>query len=125
MDEKWLDQWILPLTDQDGWSARDSFEGTLITGSPGSGKTSNSGKNLAYALLKANPRYGALVLPAKAGETERWKGYLRDTGRGDDLILFNAESGHCFDPLFYEWNRPGRGAGDLERSSIFSRRSFR
>jgi len=51
MDERWLDQWILPFTDKDGWSPRDSFEGTLITGSPGSGKSSNSGKNLAYALL--------------------------------------------------------------------------
>jgi type IV secretory system conjugative DNA transfer VirD4/TraG family protein len=59
-------------------------------------------------------KYGGLVLIAKAGETERWKSYLQERGRINDLILFNAESGHCFDSLFYEWNRPGRGAGDLE-----------
>jgi hypothetical protein len=52
MDERWLDQWLYQFTNEDGWSPRDSFEGTLIMGSPGAGKSSNSGKNLAHALLR-------------------------------------------------------------------------
>jgi hypothetical protein len=65
-------------------------------------------------LLKAVPELGVLVLTAKAEETRNWIRYAKECGREKDLIVFNAESGHCFDPLHYEWTRPGRGAGDLE-----------
>jgi len=95
------------------WTLRDSFEGTLITGSSGSGKTSCTGKALAYSFLKT-PMMGGLVLTAKAEETDNWIGYAKACGREDDLIVFNAESGHCLDAFHYEWKRPGRGAGDLE-----------
>ena len=54
------------------------------------------------------------MLTAKAEETQNWIAYAKACGREKDLIVFNAESGHCFDPLHYEWTRPGRGAGDLE-----------
>jgi len=54
------------------------------------------------------------VLTAKAEETANWIAYAKDCGREKDLIVFNAESGLSFDPLHYEWTRPGRGAGDLE-----------
>jgi hypothetical protein len=57
---------------------------------------------------------GGLVLVAKAEETDNWIRIAAELGRKDDLIIFNADSGHCFDPLYYEWNRPGRGKGDLE-----------
>jgi hypothetical protein len=91
----------------------DAYEGCLICGSPGSGKSSSSGKNLAYALLRT-PMAGGLILTAKAEETKNWISYAKACGREKDLIIFNAESGHVFDPLWYSWNRPGRGAGDLE-----------
>src|SRR6185369_6539584 len=97
----------------DPWTLRSSFEGTLIMGSPGSGKSSNSGKNFAAAFLKT-PMMGGLILTAKAEETRNWIQYAKACGRERDLIIFNAESGHLFDPLWYEWNRPGRGSGDLE-----------
>jgi len=54
------------------------------------------------------------VLTAKAEETQSWIAYAKACRREKDLIIFNAESGHSFDPLHYEWTRPGRGAGDLE-----------
>src|ERR1700683_719983 len=108
-----LDRPILSLSDVDPLRLRDLVEGTLITGAPGSGKTSTSGKQLAFGLLRT-PKSGGLVLTAKAEETQNWIAYAKACGREKDLIVFNAESGHCFDPIHYEWNRPGRGAGDLE-----------
>jgi len=60
------------------------------------------------------PRSGALILTAKAEETLNWIAYAKACGREGDLIVFNAESGHRFDPLHYEFTRPGRGAGDIE-----------
>jgi hypothetical protein len=60
------------------------------------------------------PKSGGLILTAKAEETLNWIGYAKACGRENDLIIFNAESGHAFDPLHYENTRPGRGAGDME-----------
>jgi hypothetical protein len=108
-----LDRPILSLSDWDHLDCRSLFEGCLITGAPGAGKSSCSGKQIAYGLLRV-PRMGGLVLTAKAEETQNWIGYAKVCGHEKDLIVFNAESGHCFDPLHYEWTRPGRGAGDLE-----------
>jgi hypothetical protein len=66
-----------------------------------------------YGLLRI-PGTGALILTAKAEETHNWIGYAKACGREKDLIVFNAESGLRFDPLHYEFTRPGRGAGDIE-----------
>ena len=111
--ENILDRPILSLSDQDELRLRDLVEGTFITGAPGSGKSSTSGKQLAFGLLRT-PGMGGLVLTAKAEETLNWIAYAKACGRERDLIVFNAESGGSFDPLHYEWTRPGRGAGDLE-----------
>ena len=108
-----LDRPLYKFSEIDIFRLRDAFEGSLITGSPGSGKSSNSGKNFAYAFLKT-PGMGGLILTAKAEETRNWIQYAKACGREKDLIVFNADSGHMFDPLWYEWNRPGRGSGDLE-----------
>jgi hypothetical protein len=108
-----LDKTILSLSETDHLRLRDLVEGTLITGAPGSGKSSTSGKQLGYGLLRTR-NTGGLILTAKAEETQNWIAYAKACGREKDLIIFNTESGHCFDPLHYEWTRPGRGAGDLE-----------
>jgi hypothetical protein len=111
--ESILDKTILSLSDSDHLRLRDLVEGTLITGAPGSGKSSTSGKQLGYGLLRTR-NTGGLILTAKAEETQNWIAYAKECGREKDLIVFNTESGHSFDPLHYEWTRPGRGAGDLE-----------
>ncbi len=117
-DDDILDRKILSLSKLDHLDVRSLCEGCLITGAPGSGKTSTSGRQLALGLLRT-PRSdgrpaGGLVLTAKAEETQNWISYAKACGREKDLIIFNAESGHCFDPLHYEFTRPGRGAGDVE-----------
>jgi len=111
--ENILDVPLLSLSKTDHLCMRDLVEGTLITGAPGSGKTTTSGEQLARALLKT-PNTGGLVETAKGEETANWIARAKACGREKDLIVFNAESSLCFDPLHYEWTRPGRGSGDLE-----------
>ena len=108
-----LDRPLLSLSDEDYLDVRSVCEGSLVSGAPGSGKSSTSGKQLAYSFLNT-PKMGGLVLTAKAEETRNWIEYAKACAREQDLILFNAESGHSFDPLHYEFTRPGRGAGDME-----------
>ena len=60
---------LLQLSAGDAWRVKDAFEGTQILGSPGSGKTSGSGKAIAHAFLSAG--FGGLVLCAKVDERAR------------------------------------------------------
>ena len=109
-----LDYKVLSLTDCDHPAWRDLVEGTVITGGPGSGKTTTVGRQLAFGLLRT-PHSGGLVLVAKMEETQNWIAYAKACGREKDLIVFNAASGHCFDPLYHEYFlRKDRGAGDME-----------
>src|SRR5258708_2908192 len=104
---------LVAVSETDYILVRDAVEGIFICGAPGSGKSSNGGKQWAMGLL-CIPRSGALILTAKKEETAAWIQYARDCGREGDLIVFNENSGHTFDPIAYEWYREGRGAGDNE-----------
>ncbi|MEQ9230556.1 MAG: TraM recognition domain-containing protein [Cyclobacteriaceae bacterium] len=91
----------------------DAVEGTLITGSTGSGKSSGAGRYIAHAMLKSG--YGMCILCAKKDERNRWLRYIEETApeRKKDLVLFSKESGHQFNFLQYEMERIGEGAGDV------------
>jgi hypothetical protein len=110
---------VLNFSQKDPLYLYETFQGILALGSPNAGKSSCFGKPLAYGLLSAFPHTGALILTAKAEETQNWIRYAEACGRAKDLIVFNEKSGHCFDPIAYEWNRPGRGAGDIENQIDF------
>jgi hypothetical protein len=103
-------------TDRATWHAM--VEGCLILGAPGAGKSSTAGKQLAYGLLNT-PHSGALILTAKSEEVDNWRQYADACGRGKDVVLFNEQSGHVMDPLFYEFNRAGRGNADIENTVDF------
>jgi hypothetical protein len=108
-----LDEPMLWLSDLDVLRFRDLIEGgILILGALGSGKSSTSGRTLAYAFLRAG--LGGLVLTVKSDETQHWIDYANACGREKDLVIFNAESNLTFDPLAYSWNQPGRAGGFLE-----------
>jgi hypothetical protein len=113
LQDKFFNLVILFLSALDAIYLGMLWEGTCILGGPGSGKSSCSGRSWAIGLLSVR-EMGGLVLTAKSEETQNWIRYAKECGREKDLVIFNAESGHCFDPLFYEWTRKGRGAGDLE-----------
>ena len=95
-----------------------AFEGTMVFGATGSGKTSGSGVQLASAMLRDG--WGGLVLAAKPDEPERWCRLAEKHGRLDDLILFSDEPGQGFNFLDYELNRAGRGGGNTANAvSVF------
>ncbi|PHN04383.1 type IV secretory system conjugative DNA transfer family protein [Flavilitoribacter nigricans] len=96
---------------EDWWTIRDAVRGVQIFGGIGSGKSSGSGKTLAKAFLKNG--FGGLVLCGKPDERENWEKLAKEAGREDDLIIFREDSQYQFNPLDYELNRTGKGAGEI------------
>lgn len=95
----------------DWWRVRDAFEGVQIFGGIGSGKTSGSGKSIAKAFLQNG--FGGLVHCAKPEEKDTWLRYAKETGRLDDVVIFEEGSDYYFNPLQYELTREGKGAGEV------------
>lgn len=100
---------LLSFSKKDHWTIGDSFTSVHIMGEPGSGKTSGSGAAIAIALLNAG--YGAIILTAKPGETERWLKYAAETGRSKDVVVLSPNSPHRFNFIQWEWTQSG---GDVE-----------
>ncbi len=90
----------------------DAVEGTLITGSTGSGKSSGPGRHIALSMLKSG--FGMCILCAKPDEADRWKKYVEEKApeRSADLVFFNKNSRLKFNFLEYEITRGGQGAGE-------------
>lgn len=90
---------LLSFSPQDHWSLKDAFEGTLIVGTNGSGKTSGPGKHIALQFLRFG--LGGLVLVSKRDEANLWKTYCASTGRLDDLIIMEPDGPHVFNFIDY------------------------
>src|SRR6478736_622685 len=91
------DAWPLDLPlvgfsrrETDVWTLGDAFQGVLIMGENGSGKTSGSGELLARKYLKAG--FGGLVLCFKTDEAALWQRYLKRAGRENDRRFFSVDS---------------------------------
>jgi len=91
----------------DVWKLSDFFEGTLILGASGSGKTTGSARNLARAFLQAG--FGGLVLTTKPGEAIEWIKMAMLTNRDNSLHVIRADAFLRLDVLTYECQRPGQG----------------
>jgi len=98
-----LDTPLVQLSEQDSWTVRDSFEGTMVFGGTGSGKTSGSGHTFANAFLKAG--YGGLVLTAKPDEIREWREWTKACGREDQLVVIHPAKSYYFDFMEYEARR--------------------
>jgi hypothetical protein len=92
------------------WRLRDAVRGVQIFGGIGSGKSSGSGQTLALSFLRCG--FGGIVLTGKMDEVTHWKKYAKQTGRMDDLIIFENGTSLSFNPLEYETIRTGTGKGE-------------
>jgi hypothetical protein len=88
---------------EDVFTIEQSFQGIMIFGSNGSGKSSGSAALLARKYL-AN-QFGGLVLCAKTDEADRWRSYLRQTGREQDGRFFSVGGEYRFNFLEHEANQ--------------------
>jgi type IV secretory pathway TraG/TraD family ATPase VirD4 len=82
------------------WTIGDSFQGTVVFGRTGSGKTTGTAEHISRAMLAAG--YGGLVLCAKPGEAADWQARAAETGRTDDLVFFRPDQPWEFNFLDYE-----------------------
>lgn len=99
-----LDSALLRLTPWDSFTLRDAVQGISIMGGIGSGKTSGSGKSIAYSYLRAG--FGGLILCAKPEEAPLWRKYCNETGRSSSLIEWDGTNGG-FNFIAYELARQG------------------
>lgn len=96
------------------WNVDDATKGVAIFGGTGSGKTSGSGRFLAFKYLEEG--WGGLVLCVKTDEADLWQKYCDKAGRGKDVIVFKNGAVHesdeykdqlmVFNPIEYEVKRP-------------------
>ncbi|MCG8382919.1 MAG: TraM recognition domain-containing protein [Gammaproteobacteria bacterium] len=98
-----LDFPLVQLSEKDRWTVRDAFEGTMVLGGTGSGKTSGSGHTFANAFLQAG--FGGLVLTAKPDELAEWRNWASACGREDQLLVVHPAEPWYFDFMEYEARR--------------------
>lgn len=97
----------------DSWRLEDCVRGVQIFGGIGSGKSSGSGRNLALTFLRNG--FGGIVLTGKVDEKDVWIRYAKETGREDDLVIFESGSPYKFNPLAYELSRDeSEGGGQTD-----------
>jgi hypothetical protein len=99
----------------DVWKIGDFFEGTLILGASGSGKTTGSARNLARTFLKA--QFGGLILTTKPGEADEWAKLITAMDRTTDISIVRVGGYLRLDVLAYESQRPGQ-AGRLSENLL-------
>lgn len=128
--------------ERNSWRLRHAFEGVQIFGGIGSGKSSGSGKTIARAFLKNGfgglvhcaksdevatwlqycislGRWGDVVLMGEQNKFEVWAEHLEDEKRFDELDNFKRKNSwqagnpNMFNPLRYELERQGKGAGEV------------
>lgn len=85
---------------EDTWTLADAFQGVVIMGENGSGKTSASGRHIARKYLENG--FGGLVLCFKTDEADLWRSYLKAAGRESDGRFFSIDQEFRFNFMDYE-----------------------
>jgi hypothetical protein len=109
------DEPLLQVTPEDPITYRHLFEGTIITGGSGSGKTTGPGAALSEALLR---RAGILVLCAKPGEAEMWVNRATIAGRAADVRRFSVDQPYRLNLLDYAFRQPGADRGGSDPQNV-------
>ena len=94
---------------KDSLTIRDLFEGTLILGASGSGKTSGSCQSVIEACLAAG--FGAIFPTTKPGEKEMLLDNCRRTGRMHDVVVIDRSERWRCNFMDHEMTRAGLGGG--------------
>lgn len=111
--DRWdLNRPLMHLTATSVLTIGASFQGLQIWGSTGSGKSTGSAAAIIISMLAAG--FGGLFLTAKPGDRETYERYCRQTGRQNDVIVFGAKQGLCYNPIDAELKRRDAGAGITE-----------
>lgn len=97
----------LALGPQDRLTMHELYEGCIVFGSSGSGKTSGPGDAIARYVLSQG--CGVLWLTAKPDEYERAVRLCRQTGRENDVVRFAPGEPHTFNFLQHELGSLGGG----------------
>ena len=87
----------------------DLYEGTMVLGRSGSGKTSSTGR--AILLATGAAQYAMAITTAKPGDAREVRDFLAQVGREKDIIEVNPQSGD-FNFLQY-WSDMGADTGQL------------
>lgn len=89
MNDAELDQVLFKLSPSDSFTIRQAFEGILVTGGTGAGKTSGPGETAAKAVLEKG--WGGLVLCAKVDEADLWIHRCKQAGREHDVTIVSED----------------------------------
>ena len=83
------------------------FEGIMIFGATGSGKTTGSAATLQRSFLSNDENYGFVVLCVKPGEADDWEAAAARAGRSGDVVRFGPGRPWRFNFLAYTAAIPG------------------
>ncbi len=93
----------------DAFRVLDALTGVSVMGATGSGKSSAIARHIAYGYLSND--FGGILLCSKPEEAGIWKNWAAETGRLDDLILFDSSAEFRFNFLDWCGTWTGKGGG--------------
>lgn len=94
---------LLDINGKDVWRLRKAFEGVVILGSTGSGKTSGPFQYIIRSLLRSGA--GGLFLCVKSDAAQQYRRWIEQEGRKADLVRFTASGNYSFNFLDYILNQ--------------------
>lgn len=89
------------------WTLGDSYEGAIVFGSQGSGKTSGTGWYLSQSMLRE--KFGGLVMTSSEADLQLWRRFAKRQGREDNIIVVDGSGRWRFN--FFDAEM-GRAASD-------------
>ena len=103
---------ITAFSEKDWWTLGDAYEGTVVFGATGAGKTSGPGKHIARQLLRTH--MGGLVLTVKPDEADAWEAHAEAAGKSEFVMRVRPGGEYRFNFLQYASRRPGAEIGLAE-----------